>query len=121
MTTITALSITKEKNRRFLAVAEYFEAERTSTVTIIDLKNSAGCKRLRELKLSEQNVKFTTIAFSKDSKLIACVSAGTGVIWDWYKEKIIGKEDLKADITRISINPKDNHLVSTSGPNHWKT
>ena len=104
-----------------MAVAEYCEPERTSKLAIIDLKNPAGCKRLRELHIPDPNVKFTTIAFSKDAKLVGCVSAGLGVIWDWYYEKIIGKENLNADITRISINPKDSHLVSTSGPNHWKT
>lgn len=115
------MAITREKNRRFLAVAEYLESENTSTVTIIDLKNTSGYKRLRELKLSDPNIKFSTLAFSKDSKLICGISNGLGVIWDWYKEKIIGKKDLNADVTRVCINPKDSHLVSTSGPNHWRT
>ncbi|OMJ86865.1 hypothetical protein SteCoe_11496 [Stentor coeruleus] len=118
---ITAMTITKEKNRRFLAVAEHIESEKTSVLTIIDLKNSSGCKRLRELRLPDPNIKFTTLAFSKDSKLVGGVSSGLGVIWDWYKEKIIGKQNLETEITRLAINPKDSHLVSTSGPNHWKT
>jgi cilia- and flagella-associated protein 57 len=115
------MCITKEKTRRFLALAEYNEPERSLTLAIIDLKNLSENKRLRELRLPDSNIKFNTIAFSKDSKLIGCVGAGLGVVWDWYKDKIIGKEYLNADITRISINPKDSHLVSTSGPNHWKT
>jgi WD40 repeat protein len=115
------MAITREKNRRFLAVAEYIEPENTSLLTIFDLKSSSGYKRLRELKLSELGIKYSTLAFSRDSKLISGISSGFGVIWDWYKEKIIGKKDLNADITRISINPKDSHLVSTSGPNHWRT
>lgn len=115
------MSITKEKNRRFLAVAERVESEKLSILTIIDLKTQTGYKRLKELKVPEAHEKISTIAFSKDSKLIACVAGGLGVIWDWYKEKVIGKEMLSKDINRISINPKDSHLVSTSGPNHWKT
>lgn len=115
------MAITREKNRRFLAVAEYIEPENTSILTIIDLKSSSGYKRLRELRLTETNIKYTTLSFSRDSKLISGISSGFGVIWDWYKEKVIGKKDLNADITRIAINPKDSHLVSTSGPNHWRT
>lgn len=82
VTAITTLSISKERTRRFLAVGEYLEKDKTAQVTIIDIKNPGGCKRLRELKIPDQNAKYSTLAFSHDSKLIACVSGGVGVVWD---------------------------------------
>jgi len=113
--------MTPERHKRFIAVGEYLENEGVSQVAVIDLKNSNGYKRLRELSIPGLEYKYNSLAFSQDSKLLACVSGGKSIVWDWYKKKLIGEEDLGASITKISINPEDSHLISTSGPNHWKT
>ena len=64
-----------------------------------------------------------SFSFSSDSKFVACLgSDGTAVLWDWYnKNKQLGSTSLgSGGVTRITIDPKDNHSVCTSGCQHFK-
>lgn len=59
-----------------------------------------------------------SFSFSSDSKFVACVgSDGSAVLWDWYnKNKQLGSAVLgQGSVTRISIDPRDNHCLCTSG------
>lgn len=117
--------MTKERTRKLLAVAEYNEFENVSQVAVLYIKSPNSVRRLKELRVPEVTgqEEFITLGFSYDSKLLAAVSneQHIGIVWDWYRDKVRGKFNLGSLITRITINPKFSHLVSTSGPNHWKT
>ena len=63
------------------------------------------------------------MAFSYDSRFLAVVGDEpdyTAVLWDWYKEKVLGDFRMETLITRITVSPRDGHLLATTGPNHWK-
>lgn len=125
VTRITAMTITPEKSKRFLAVAEFIEMENSPLVSVFDLKTGAYFKRIRQLGFSDMNAEaFVCICFSSDSRLIAVMSGPpdyVAIVWDWYKDKLIAKYAIGSKVTRISINPKDHNLLCTTGPSHWRS
>jgi hypothetical protein len=74
VTHVTAIGISHDKNRRFLAVAEAMENQESPIVSVIDLKGGSFFKRMRPLGFHEmQSLEFKTVCFSADSRLVAAV------------------------------------------------
>jgi len=72
-----------------------------------------------ELKEKDKN-EIKTLAFSTDIKYLAAFcKPDKAIVWEWYdKPKIMAESKIGRDIERISINPKEKHLVCTTGANH---
>ena len=124
VTRVTAMALSPEKARRFLAVGEYVEEQSTPLVSVFDLKSGAYFKRMRELGSSEiVNVEFTSISFSSDSRLITVLTGApdyTGLVWDWYSQKLIAKHSFGSKVTNLTISPEDAYCLCSSGQNHWR-
>ena len=84
---ISAIAISRDRNRRFLAVAQQISRDTAPKISVIDLKSGSYFKQVRELGFGEmQSEEFRSLSFSSDSRLIAAVSGPPdfiGVIWDW--------------------------------------
>lgn len=124
VTAITAITITKEKTRRFLAVAEQISSESTALIAIFDMRKASYFKQMKKLAVPDMESQvFRSIAFSHDSKFVAAVGGAPdfiGVVWDWFKDSVLGSYKLSTEVTRITISPRDRLNICTSGPNHWK-
>jgi WD40 repeat protein len=42
------------------------------------------------------------------------------IVYDWYRDRAVGTFPLRTEVSRITISPKDNHMICTTGPSHWK-
>lgn len=54
---------------------------------------------------------FVYVSFSSDSRFVIAISNQpdyVGIVWDWYKDKLIARSLLETKITKITINPRDN-------------
>ena len=113
------MAISKDDARQLLVLGERLEGD-VAQLAVIDLKQSTRNRRVRELQLDHFSGLVTAVAFSQDVRFIAGVIGNVAFLWDWSRKVMVGKEALVPNITRITVNPKDNHIVSTSGNNHWK-
>jgi WD40 repeat protein len=124
VTKITAMALTPEKTRRFLAVAEQIGAEHVCQISIFDLKKGQNFKRMRTTVFTElRSMSVKSLAFSYDSRFLAIMGEEPGycaILWDWLKEKVLGDCRMETPISRITVSPKDGHLLATTGLNHWK-
>ena len=90
------------------------------------MKKAAYFKRMEKHNLYYPDTRsevFTHLTFSHDSRFLATITGEPdyiAILWDWYKERVIGIYNINQPITRISINPKDPFVISTTGPMHWK-
>ena len=124
VTKITAMAISPEKTRRFLAVAEYIHSEKTPLVSVFDLKVEAYFKRKRQLGF--QNIpskEFIFLRFSQGAKLLAALSSTPecfALVWDWNRDKLICKYSFGCVVSQLTFNPKDTSTFCTTGPGHPK-
>jgi len=88
------------------------------------LKNSYGSEKKTFNYADTQAESFIAMSFSNDSRFLVCLTEGPEfklVFIDLLaNKKDLAGAHLGMPITRISISPKDNHMVAISGPNCFK-
>jgi WD40 repeat protein len=117
---ITALSVTPNPNKRFLAVAERSERPQ---INMYDISNLQNIKRRKVLTYAEIGSReFVSIAFSGDNKF--CLTMGgspewTLVSWAWEKAKVVASAKVSnangAAINQADYCPADPNVVCVSG------
>jgi len=120
---VTAVALTP--NKKFLAVCEVVRDDKSAYVAFYDMKTTFYKNTQTRINACEGqnpvNQRFiTAVAFSADSKYVACllnVPDCKVVIYEWFKKnRVIAAYDFnKTEVTRVSFHPKDNHKVVVSG------
>ncbi|XP_038967123.1 cilia- and flagella-associated protein 57 isoform X2 [Rattus norvegicus] len=118
------LALSISPNRRYLAISETVQDK--PIITIYEL-SSIPCRKRKVLNNFEFQVqKFTSMAFSPDSKYLLTQTSppeSNLVYWLWEKQKVMAV--IKADIQnnpiyQVSINPQDNTQVCITGNGIFK-
>ena len=122
---VTCLSMSKDK--QFLAVGGKLREDNSAYIFIYKYINGLFKHERKVIQCGEPTSgtpkEFTTINFSSDTKFVCgfTLPDGQANIWEWNdKIKVISSCMLDSNITRISMSPKDKHIVCTSGMQHFR-
>ena len=126
--------MTISPNKKFLAICEKLKDEDDSkrkcpfvqvyNIKSAAMKNSVGTEKKNFSYADTQVANFIEMAFSSDSRFLVCLTEAPEfklVFIDLLaNKKDLAGAQLGLTINRISISPKDNHLIAISGPNCFK-
>ncbi|CAD8162078.1 unnamed protein product [Paramecium pentaurelia] len=119
--------MTVAPNKRTLAVAEKMKNETVPQLVIYNLKAHPS-KMEAEKKpykyLDTKSSTFISMAFSHtDSRFLLCLTGPPDyllIFVDLIRMKHLALSAIGQELTRVSISPKDNHMVAVSGKNYFK-
>ncbi|EAR88012.2 WD domain, G-beta repeat protein (macronuclear) [Tetrahymena thermophila SB210] len=128
------VSLAISPNKKFIAVCEKLKSEddgnkKCPQVAIYNIKSSSVGANLanekKQFNYADTTVEnFQAMAFSYDSRFIACLTEAPEyrlVFIDILaNKKDVAGVTLRIPITKVSISPKDNHMVAISGLNCFK-
>jgi len=63
------------------------------------------------------------LAFTADARNLVSLSGmpdSTIIYWRWEIDKIVASHDIKLQVTRLHVNPKNGNEISISGPNYLR-
>ncbi|XP_003462565.1 cilia- and flagella-associated protein 57 [Cavia porcellus] len=118
------LTLSISPNRRYLAISEVVQEK--PTITIYEL-SCIPCRKRKVLNNFDFSVqKFTSMAFSPDSKYLLTQTSppeSNLIYWLWEKQKvmaIIRADTQNNPIYQVSINPQDNTQFCVTGNGMFK-
>mmetsp|Transcript_2049 Transcript_2049/g.1877 ORF Transcript_2049/g.1877 Transcript_2049/m.1877 type:complete len:217 (-) Transcript_2049:3635-4285(-) len=113
------VSICTSKNRKYIAVSEKIRGENYPQVSIYPVRGGANREREKLFRYTEtKSTAFVHMAFAEDTRFLVMLTGYQDsqiVFLNTSTTKLMGSYTLSPGATRVSISPKDSHVVAVSG------
>eukprot|EP00899_Mesostigma_viride_P022008 jgi/Mesvir1/2992/Mv06890-RA.2 len=110
------LAVVPSRNLKTLAVCEQVDGH--AQICLLDV----GTFKRTKVIMSQSDGDFISCDFSHDGQTLAAITSDPDnrlTCWSLEKTKVQGQVSLGAPCIRVTINPKDDKLMATSGPNSF--